>query len=196
MFFLTSRDIEVLLIFSLLASVLAGMSHFLMETVMVQETYVFYQTDFFFSLIKYILLAGYAFYIALRWRELKWLKDSLIFMLVILISLLCSMQMKIITDNGIIFSNMIRKEEIRFEDVSAVHIKYEGSSFASRISYTIFSEDNKYKYFDPFNIHNGDQVTFLEYKIHQYNPTYEIEDIHRLEFKTLLDYEKDLINIK
>lgn len=194
MFFVSARDLEVFLIFSILAGVLIGLNPFLVEAVLLQETYVFYRIDFFFILLKYVLLGSYAFYIAQKWRNIKWLKDSLLLVLVTLISILCSMQMKIATDEGIIVRNMIKTEAILFEDIRTVQINFEASSFAGHISYTMLSEDNKYKYYDPFNIHNGEQLAFLDSKIDQFKPTYEIEPLHRFEYKKLLAYERTLID--
>lgn len=196
MFFYSSRELEVLLIFAILTSILLGINHTIIGYILNQDEIVFYQIDLVFNFLKFFLLAGYAFYVSSNWRKLRWTKTVLIFVFVISLSVLCSLQMKIVTEDGISFSNIINKKVKSFDEVSEVHIKDEKTPFKSRISYkVIFNDGSKLKYFDPLNIHNGERVLFLDSKIYRYKPKYEVETIRKLVYKNLLDYEKRIIII-
>jgi len=196
MYFYSSRELEILLIFTLLTSIFLGINHVIIGYILNQDEIVFYQIEFLFNFLKFFLLAGYSFYVSANWRNLRWTKAVLILVLVISLSILCSLQMKIVTEDGISFSNLINKKDKYYDEVSEVPIKDEKTPFTSRISYKIiFNDGSKLKYFDPLNIHNGERVQFLDSKIYRYKPKYEVETIRQLVYKYLLDYEKRLINL-
>jgi len=103
--------------------------------------------------------------------------------------------MKKVTHEGIIFSTAISRDMKSFEDVSLVQVKDTISQFAGRLSYTVtFDDGKKIKCFDPFNIHEGEQMLFLKSKVKAYEPVYEIDEIEERVYKKLLYYERLLLN--
>jgi len=193
--FYSDKELEMILIFSLLASVLFGISHLIFYHLLQLDQYIFYQINFFFNAIRFVCILVLSFYISDKWREMG-LKRILVSILILLsISTLCALQMKKVTHEGIIFSTAISRDMKSFEDVSLVQVKDTISQFAGRLSYTVtFDDGKKIKCFDPFNIHEGEQMLFLKSKVKAYEPVYEIDEIEERVYKKLLYYERLLLN--
>ncbi|MCH4886238.1 hypothetical protein EZV73_01595 [Acidaminobacter sp. JC074] len=192
--FYSHEELEGIAIFTLLAGALLGISHLITVSFANLDSYVFYQVDFIFNAIKYISIIGFSFYVSLEWRKMNWKKVLKLLVLILMVTTLCNMQMKVVTEEGIVFRSLFSTESKDYTQVNLVRVKYENTPTTSRVSYTIiFDDDHKMKFFDPFNINKGKKVLYLKSKVQEHNPIYKIDDLDERRFKLLMDYEQELM---
>lgn len=141
--FVSDSDLEGILIFSILASVLVGINHLILDFIINQSNYEFYQINVFFNILKYILIIGFSLQVSINWRQMTVSKGITKLLMVLFLSVLCALQVKIVTDDGIIFSSVFGSDEVKYEQVKLVEIKDDKVPFPCRISYTVVFDNGK-----------------------------------------------------